>query len=140
MLPIVDTIVGIVGKLLDKVIPDATARDKAKAELIVQLQSQEFQLALGQITTNTEEAKSTNWFVAGWRPAVGWCGVAGLTYQYLLMPLGNAVALGLGHPAIFIALDVGTLMTLLFGMLGLGAYRTYEKTNGMDDARSKPKA
>jgi hypothetical protein len=29
------------------------------------------------------------------------------------------------------ALDVGTLLTLLFGMLGLGGMRTVEKMNGV---------
>jgi hypothetical protein len=29
------------------------------------------------------------------------------------------------------ALDVGTLLTLLFGMLGLGGMRTFEKMNGV---------
>ena len=36
----------------------------------------------------------------------------------------------MGHPTVFPALDLGTLMTLLFGMLGLGAMHSYDKKAG----------
>jgi hypothetical protein len=36
----------------------------------------------------------------------------------------------MGHPTTFPALDLGTLMTLLFGMLGLGAMRSFDKKSG----------
>ncbi len=35
-----------------------------------------------------------------------------------------------GHPVKFPQMDLGTMMPLLFGMLGLGAYRTAEKVRG----------
>jgi len=35
-----------------------------------------------------------------------------------------------GHPIKFPQMDLGTMMPLLFGMLGLGAYRTAEKVRG----------
>lgn len=70
------------GKVFDRIIPDKAAAQKAKDELAAQFATQEFQLALGQIQINVEEAKSTNWWVAGWRPGIGWiCGVIlALTY------------------------------------------------------------
>jgi hypothetical protein len=41
------------------------------------------------------------------------------------------VAALVGHPTTFPSLDMGTLLTLLAGMLGLGGLRTYEKLNGV---------
>ena len=58
------------------------ASDRRNVELADQLRPLERGIALrevqlAQIATNTKEAESTNWFVAGWRPFVGWvCGVA----------------------------------------------------------------
>jgi hypothetical protein len=37
----------------------------------------------------------------------------------------------MGHPVKFPQMDLGTRMPLLFGMLGLGAYRTAEKMRGV---------
>jgi len=48
-----------------------------------------------------------------------------------LGPLISYIAALCGHVIVFPALDTGTLMTLLFGMLGLGGYRTYEKVSGI---------
>jgi len=37
----------------------------------------------------------------------------------------------LGHDPIVIPFDMGTLMTVLTGMLGLGGLRTFEKVRGV---------
>ena len=58
MIPVL-SILEIGAKLLDKVIPDKDAREKAQAELIKAAQDQDFQLALAQIKVNEEEALST---------------------------------------------------------------------------------
>lgn len=87
-----------------------------------------------QIDVNKEEAKHASIFVAGWRPAIGWTGVAGLVYQFLVQPtlvwcwtLGQAngyIPDNLAPPP---AIDFEPLMTLLVGILGIGTLRTYEK-------------
>lgn len=80
-----------------------------------------------QIDVDKQEASSENVFVAGWRPFIGWiCGV-GLGCQFIIGPLFTWIATLLKHPTPFPTLDLGTLMTLLLGMLGLGGMRTYEK-------------
>ena len=81
-------------------------------------------LVQGQMATNQEEAKSTNWFVAGWRPFIGWICGSGLLYQFLIYPILIAFA-----PHI-VQLDMGTLLALLGGLLGLGAMRSYDKLKG----------
>jgi hypothetical protein len=119
---------GLAGKIFDKVIPDKAAAEKAKLELEAALQSQEFQLALEQIKVNTEEAKSTNWFVAGWRPACGWIGALALGYAAILEPLIRFFAVVVfKYSGGFPVLDTTITMQILFGILGLGAYRSIEK-------------
>jgi len=122
-------------KIIDKIWPNKDEAEKAKLAL-AQLQqtgelqklAQDFELAKGQSVINTEESKSPSLFVSGWRPAIGWiCGMA-LFYNYIFMPLFTYVAVWIGNAPAMPALESGELMTLLFGMLGLGGLRTYEKT------------
>ena len=83
-------------------------------------------LAIAQTEVNKVEA-STDTFRGGWRPFIGWiCGL-GLGIQFIISPLFTWVSLLLGYNVIFPILDSEVLMTLLFGMLGLGTLRTTEK-------------
>ena len=122
--PLVDA----VGKIIDRVIPDKAAAEKAKLEFAAVQQSQEFQLALQQVIVNAEEAKHPSIFVSGWRPFVGWvCGVA-LAYVALLEPLARFVAtVTFGYVGIFPVIDTNLTMQVLLGILGLGGLRTWEK-------------
>ena len=88
----------------------------------------DFQLALKQGEINVEEAKNSSIFVAGWRPFVGWiCGIA-LAYNYVAMPFLVWAAKWIDPSAPTMpTLDSGELMTLLLGMLGVGAMRSYDK-------------
>ena len=72
-------------------------------------------------------ALSPNW--CRWRPAAGWVCVAGLAYQFLFQPLAawSGGIHGWAPPPV---LDLGDLYGLLFGMLGLGAYRSFERLKG----------
>jgi hypothetical protein len=130
--------------ILDRTIPDKAAREQAKAALAQMQVKGELQQLIGQLEINKAEAQSSNWFVAGWRPAIGWICGAGLASQFLVRPfatwIGNIIVAT--HPAIlettpavsslisYPSLDLGTLMTLLLGMLGLATHRTYEKIKG----------
>lgn len=126
------------GKIIDRVIPDPAQAAAAKLELIKLQQSGDLaqmdavkDLAIAQIGTNTAEATNASMFVSGWRPFVGWvCGM-GLATQFVVRPF-FLWGTNLAHKAAdFPVLDLGTLSTLLFGMLGLGAMRTMEKVNGV---------
>jgi hypothetical protein len=93
---------------------------------------------LAQVDVNKIEAASSNLFVSGWRPAVGWVGVAGLSYQFLGYPLMQwAWALGQGIDLIPQSLstppdlNVEQLITLLAGLLGFGGMRSFEKHRGV---------
>lgn len=93
-----------------------------QAEIEAKLLELEAASQQGQMAINLEEAKSESLWVSGWRPAVGWTCASGLAIQYLILPI--LYAFDWAEP---IALDFGELITLLLGMLGMGALRTYEK-------------
>lgn len=81
----------------------------------------------GQLDANKAEAAQSNWFVAGWRPFVGWvCGVA-FAWAFVLEPFGAFILAASHHNVTLPALDLSTMMPVLLGMLGLGGLRTYEK-------------
>lgn len=111
--------------LLDKIFPDKTKADEAKAKLIELQMNGELQQIMGQLEINKEEAKNANLFVAGWRPSVGWCCSLALFYQFLVRP----VSTGLGHP--MPPIDVEALNTLLFALLGVAGLRTVEKVKSV---------
>ena len=116
-----DDIVATGMKVLDKFIPDPEAKAKFESELRDSLQGWDKQ----QNDVNAVEAQNTNIFVSGWRPAIGWVGVVGLSYQYLLRP----IAYGAGWHDLPV-LD-SSLMELVTAMLGMAGLRTYEKTLGV---------
>lgn len=121
----VTALLDIGGKVIDRIWPDPVQAANAKFELFKLQQSGELQQMAGQMEINKVEAASTNWFVAGWRPYIGWICGTGLLYQFLFYPIAIA-----WFPKIQ-QLDMGTLLTLLGGLLGLGTLRTYEKLTGV---------
>lgn len=129
------------GKIIDKWFPDPAAKQQAQLALLQMQQNGEFkeldaelQAMQGQVDIDKQEAASPSLFVAGWRPAIGWiCGL-GLCVQFLVSPLFTWGAALIGHPVAFPQLDMGTLLTLLLGMLGLGSMRTVEKLKGVTSA------
>jgi hypothetical protein len=136
-LPIIGTVLEAGLKILDKVIPDPQAKAAAQLEMLKLQQSGEFkqieadlQLALGQIDVNKTEA-SMGTFRGGWRPFIGWVCGAALGYQFLVRPLLTWLSPTLGLPMGAPELDMGDLLTLLAGMLGLGGLRTFEKVSGV---------
>lgn len=122
------------GKILDKIFPDPTQKAQAQIELFKLQQSGELAqltadtaLAQAQATVNSAEAANQSIFVSGWRPFIGWTCGSGLMYQFVLQPFLTWGAALSGHAIVAPSLDMGTLITLLMGMLGLGAMRTTEK-------------
>jgi hypothetical protein len=125
--------INAVSSIIDKIFPDKTEAEKAKvklAELAQAGQLEELKLLLGQQDINKTEAQHESIFVAGWRPFVGWvCGTA-LAYTFILQPfliwLLSAFSVVTRMPK----LDMSELSVILVGMLGLGAYRSYDKRQG----------
>lgn len=124
-------------KVMDKIFPDPAKAHEAKLELLKLQQSGELaklaaetDLIKGQLEINKVEAGSDSIWVAGWRPFAGWVGGAALAYAAILEPLLRfAAQVGFGYIGFFPVLDTTITMQVLFGLLGLGAYRSYDKKN-----------
>ena len=103
------------------------------AEIDLQLKQLEQALQQGQIDINKEEAKSSNWFVAGWRPYIGWIGGTALAYTFILSPIiqWGCKIYGLDITPPEIKTDM--LFNLVLALLGLGGMRTFEKTKKVQD-------
>lgn len=91
------------------------------------------QLMLGQVEVNKVEAGSGSLFVAGWRPWLGWTCGTGLFYQFVLYPLLLWIWAVWGPDGVAPPppLDPSMLLTLITGMLGVGAMRSIDKRNGV---------
>lgn len=114
---------------------DLVKMKQIDSDFQIEMGKQGIAIQLAQIKVNEVEATSTNWFVAGWRPFIGWvCGL-GLAYQFLFMPIMNGLLKAAGTISPFISLDTGTLMSCVAGLLGLGTLRTYEKKTGSESNR-----
>lgn len=125
----------ILDKVLSRVIPDPDARRQAITDLYAQLQQSD----LAQLEVNKAEAGSGSKWAGGWRPAIGWVCAAALFYQYLLLPLflwaTSWIGIATNDPVLATMptppkLDA-VLWELLFGMLGMGALRSFEKLKGV---------
>lgn len=128
----------LANKVFDKIFPDPEQKLKAQIEMLKLQQSGELaildaetKLAIGQLDINKVEAGSDSFFKSGWRPAVGWTCVFGLVYQFVFLPFATFFLEVYGVTEKLPAMNLDTLMTLLFGLLGLGAYRTVEKVKGV---------
>ncbi len=131
LLALLPSLLEIGSKVIDRVVPDKEAAEKAKRDLAAELQSQEFAIMLAQIDVNKEEAKSESVFVAGWRPFVGWIGAFGLGYAAILDPFMRFISSVIfAYKGVFPAVDTSITMQILFGILGLGALRSYDKLKG----------
>jgi len=120
----VGSIADLIKDGIDKIWPDKTEAEKEQATLLLAS-------IQGQLDTNKAEATNPSTFVAGWRPFVGWVCGTGFAVSALgpLLEWGSALV---GHMTKFPPIDLSVMMPLLFGMLGLGGMRTYEKTNGVN--------
>jgi len=80
---------------------------------------------------NKIEARHRSVFVAGWRPAIGWTCAIGLFWVFVGSPVVGSILAIAGVSVVLPVLNAGELMTLVLAMLGFGAYRTYEKKEGV---------
>lgn len=123
-----------IGATVRQVIPNPEAQrefDLKIAELADKADERENELLQGQIETNKVEASSSNLFVAGWRPAIGWIGAAALGWTWIVAPLVNWIASLAGAHVQPPALPADAIYPVILGMLGISASRTIEKMRGV---------
>ena len=131
---IIGVLAPIIGNIAGKFLKNKGEKAKFLAELEPKLAEQETKLIdalvksdVAQAEINKIEAQSTNLFKSGWRPAISWICVIGLAWTVFL----PVISWGLQLAGIIVPplpeLGGEVLTSLTFGVLGLGAYRTYEK-------------
>lgn len=120
----IGAVADLASNVINKLWPDKSEQEKqqlAMALTIVQ----------GQLAVNQVEAGNVDRFVAGWRPFVGWvCGCA-CAWNWIGLSIANMVAQLCTIQLNLAPASLTEMLPILVGMLGLGAYRTYEKTIGV---------
>ena len=120
----IGSIADLAGTVINKIWPDKSEQEKqqiAAAVMVVQ----------GQLDINKAEAANPSVFVSGWRPFIGWVCGCGCAWNWVALPACKAVLEALGITLALSPADLGEMMPLLLGMLGLGGLRTVEKINGV---------
>ena len=125
-------LIGPATEILDKVIVDKDQKAKMAHELATMADKHAQQALLAQLEINKAEAQSGSFFKGGWRPAVGWICALAFAYHFVLQPLILFLATLFGAELPQLPeFEMGTLLTVLGGMLGIGGLRSYEKQKGL---------
>jgi len=127
MLGIVESVVGVAGKVLDKFVEDKDLKRKLESEL----KSQIISLDLAQAQTNLEQAKHSSVFIAGARPAIMWICAFGLGWQFVFQPVAAWIIIVSGSDMMLPVFETEGLMPLTLSLLGLGGMRSFEKYKGI---------
>ena len=114
-------------QIINKFVPDPQKKIEAEAALRDGLLGYD----KGQLEVNKAEAGNNSVFVSGWRPAIGWICAFALAYTYVVVPFGMWISVSLGHPLPKPPVLDGNLWELMFGMLGMAGFRSYEKLKGI---------
>lgn len=120
----IGAVADLAGTVINKIWPDKSEQEKqelAAAVMVVQ----------GQLDINKEEAKNPSVFVSGWRPAIGWVCGAACAWNWIGLKIALFIAAYLGKELHIAPADIGEMMPVLLGMLGLSGLRTAEKMNGV---------
>ncbi len=81
---------------------------------------------LAQAEINKIEAQSKSFFLSGWRPALAWICVISFAINFPVRYLASWI-----FTTELPAMDLKEMLTLLGYLLGFGAYRSYEKRQGI---------
>lgn len=147
MLAILQLLLPVLGPVLNKIIPDPAQAAAAQLELQKALIENQHELdkafaeaAKAQAEINLAEAQSESTWKSGWRPFIGWICGAGCAYSFLGQPLisyATGIVNALSGAAVPVppVLDMGTLIPLLGGMLGIAGLRTAEKVQAARAAK-----
>lgn len=134
---VIETIIGPVAKLLDRLIPDKEARERAKLELLQLEGSQELKLIETRMSAIIAEANAADPWTSRARPSF-------LYVMYVLLlwsiPMGliaaadpqMAKSIGEGMGAYLSAIPEPLYVLFGTGYLGYTAARTWGKVSGAD--------
>ena len=118
-------------KTVGTVIDDLHFSGEEKEKLKLQMKEIDAKLKEKQLDINKVEAGHKSLFVAGWRPFLGWISGLSIGYVYLFQPILDMILQMFDVKIDWVVLDLGQLMPLVLGILGLGGLRSFEKAKGL---------
>ena len=118
-------------KAVGNVIDDMHFSGEEKEKLKLQMKEIDAKLKEKQLDINKAEASHRSIFVSGWRPFLGWVSGLSIGYVYLFQPILDMILQMFQVQVDWVVLDLGQLMPLVLGMLGLGGLRTFEKAKNL---------
>lgn len=136
-MPLLDTIIGPITSIIDKIIPDKEARDRAKLELIKLQGSQELAEIQARLSAIVAEANSHDPWTSRARPSFLYVMYALILFA---LPMGllaafrpeMALAIGAGMNAYLGGLPDSLYALFGTGYLGYTAARQWGKVAGTD--------
>ena len=134
---LLEAIVWPVSKLLDKIIPDPAARDRAKLELIKLQGDQEMQAIGAQMQAIVAEAQSADPWTSRARPSFLYVMYALILWAIpmgLIAAVDPKLAFGIGNGMTSYLRGLPEELYMLFGTgyLGYTAARTWGKAKGIE--------
>ena len=134
---LIEGIIGPVAKLIDKIIPDPEARDRAKLELLKVQGGQEMQAVETQLKAIVAEANSQDPWTSRARPSFLYVMYALLLWSIpmgLIAAVNPAMAQGIGRGMTAYLAGIPEELYALFGTgyLGYTAARAWGKAKGID--------
>ena len=134
---ILDAVIGPVAQLLDKIIPDPEARDRAKLELLKLEGSQEMEQLKTRLSAIVAEAQSTDPWTSRARPSFLYVMYALILWAVpmgLISAVNPGMAKGIAEGMTAYLRGIPEELYALFGTgyLGYTAARTWGKVKGVE--------
>lgn len=127
-----ESIIALVTSIITRVFPDKSEAEKLKFAGELQKAMIDANLQTSQMEVNQAEAANPSRKWLSWRELTGYICALAVGWQYLLYPFLDWAVKLTGHsPIPAVQLDMGQLMFLLCGMLGLSVSKTVEKAKGL---------
>jgi hypothetical protein len=123
---LVSTLIGPITGLISKFVPDKDKAAELAHDIATLADKQAHDQIMAQLAVNKVEAAHKSLFVSGWRPAVGWVCVAGMAFNFIVVPMLGPIFDAYSSVNLEL-LELEMMMPVLLGMLGLGSMRTAEK-------------
>lgn len=132
-------LIGPIVTILSRLFPDKSEEMRTQAALEIAHLDQITDLAKSQLAVNEVEAGSEDPYVSRWRPTAGWLCLSALAIGVvvkiilpsliILLPVCGYTDLATIKMVLaqLAGLDIDFFNTMLWGLLGLGGFRTIEK-------------
>ena len=131
MIGILSSLLPVATSIIDRVVPDKNAAQKAKISMEKELTTAFNKANLAQIETNKIQAAHPSIFVSGARPAIMWICAFGLGWQFVFQPVAVCGLALSGTGVALPIIETEGLMSLTLALLGLGGMRSFEKSKGV---------